>query len=126
MKSTSCEECEAITLDYRRAYLDFWLNASDETREACRALWELVAGGSEADVARTQELLRPFKPATFELKRNGRAAFLEAYAGSAFDQGESVGKSSSRMQELAYRKLQHQLKSGHYVSFRPSPPSDIS
>ena len=48
MKSTSCEECEAITLEYRRAWLDFWLNASDETRDACRALWQLVAGGSEA------------------------------------------------------------------------------
>jgi hypothetical protein len=126
MNSTSCEECEAITLEYRRAWLDFWLNASDETRDACGALWQLVAGGSDADVARAQELLRPFKPATFAPKRNGRAAFLEAYVGSAFDQGESVGKGSSRMQELAYRKLQHQFKSGHYVSFRPSPPSDIS
>ena len=125
MKSTSCEECEAITLEYRRAWLDFWLNASDETRDACRALWQLVAGGSEADVARAQELLRPFGPATFAPKRNGRAA---AYVGSAFDQagGEFVGKGASRMQELAYRKLQHQFKSGHYVSFRPSPPSDIS
>ena len=57
MKSTSCEECAAITLEYRRAYLDFWLHASNETRDACRALAQLVAGGSEADVARTQELL---------------------------------------------------------------------
>ena len=86
----------------------------------------LLPGGSEADVGRTQELLRPFKPATFAPKRNGRAAFLEAYGGSAFDQGESVGKGSSRMKELAYRKFQHQFKSGHYVSFRPSRPSDIS
>ena len=57
---------------------------------------------------------------------NGRAGLMEAYAGSGFDQrkAESVGKGSSRIAELAYRKLQHQFKSGHYVSFRFSPPPD--
>jgi hypothetical protein len=126
VKSTSCEECEAITLEYRQACLDFWLNASDETRDACRAIEQLVVGGSEADLARAQELFRPFRSATFEPKMNDRAALLEAYVGSAFDQvgGESVGKGSSRTAELVYRKLQHQFKSGHYVSFRSIPPLD--
>ena len=60
--STPCEECEAILLEHKRAYLDFWLNAREETRDACRAIGQLIAWGSEADVARAQELLRPFKP----------------------------------------------------------------
>jgi hypothetical protein len=125
---TSCEECEAIVLEYKRACLDFWLNANEETREGCRAIGQLISGGSEADVARAEELLRPFKPATFEPKMNEPTTFLEAYVGSAFDQvrGESVGKRSSRISEVAYRKLQHQFKSGHYVSFRLSLPSDSS
>ncbi len=123
---TSCEECEAIVLEYKRAYLDFWLNANEEIRNGCRAIGQLVSGGSEADVARAQELLRPFKSATFEPKMNEPTTLLEAYVGSAFDQlrGESVGKRSSRTVELAYRKLQHQFKSGHCVSFRLSLPPD--
>jgi hypothetical protein len=128
MKSTSCEECEAIILEYQQACLVFWLNASKETRDGCRAIGQLVAGGSESDVTRAQELLRPFKAAIFEPKMTERRALLEAYVGSAFDQvgGESGGKGSSRMAELVYRKLQHQFKSGHYVSFRPAPSSDLS
>jgi hypothetical protein len=124
MKSTPCAECEAITLEYRRACLDFWLNASDETRDACRAIGQLLAGGSEADAA--QDLLHPFKPETSESKMNGR--FLEAYVGNGVDQvrGEFVGKGSSRIAGLMSRKLQHQFKSGHHVSLRPYPPRDHS
>lgn len=117
MRNTSCNECEAIIVEYRRACIDFWLNASDETREACRAIGQLVAWCREADADHAQELLRPFKPSTFESKMNPRAGLLEAYVGSGFDQ---------RIAELAYRKLQHQFKSGHYVSFRFSPPPDPS
>jgi hypothetical protein len=73
MKSTSCDECEAIILEYRRACIEFWLNSSDETRDACRAIGQLVAGCREADAAHAEELLRPFKPLTFESKMNRRA-----------------------------------------------------
>jgi hypothetical protein len=122
----SCEECKAIALEYKRAWLDFWLNASEETRDGCRAIGQLFNGGSEADLARAQELLRPFKSATFEPNLNEPTTLLEAYVGSVFDQvrGESVDKHSSLISELAYRKLQHQFKSGHYVSFRLSLPPD--
>ena len=128
MKGTSCDECEAIILEYRRACIEFWLNSSDETRDACRAIGQLVAGCREADAAHAEEVLRPFKPLTFESKMNRRAGLLEAYVGSGFDplKAESVSKGSSRIAELAYRKLQHQFKSGHYVSFRFSPPPDPS
>jgi hypothetical protein len=37
-KSTSCAECESIALEYREACVAFWLNASEETRDACRAI----------------------------------------------------------------------------------------
>jgi hypothetical protein len=123
---TSCEECKAIALEYKRAWLDFWLNASEDTRGGCRTIGQLFNGGSEADMARAQELLRPFRSATFAPNLNEPTTLLEAYVGSAFDQvrGESVGKRSSRISELAYRKLQHQFKSGHYVSFRLSLPPD--
>jgi hypothetical protein len=42
----SCEQCDAILLEYRIAYLDFWERASQETRDACKAVGELI-GGSE-------------------------------------------------------------------------------
>ena len=73
-----------------------------------------------------QEHLRPFKSATFTPNLNEPTTLLEAYVGSAFDpvRGESVGKRSSRISELAYRKLQHQFKSRHYVSFRLFLPPD--
>jgi hypothetical protein len=58
----TCEECAAIVLEYERAYLEFWVNASEETREGCRAIGQLVTGGTEDDLARAHEVLRPFKP----------------------------------------------------------------
>jgi hypothetical protein len=108
----TCEECAAILLEYKRACFDFWLNASEETREGCRAIGQLVAGGTETDLARAQELLPPFKP--FKPYVNPYAAM-----------------SPSRMAELIIRKYQHESKTGHYVSLRPPslrplPPSDLS
>lgn len=107
--SAPCEECQAIILEYERASLDFWLNASEETRDACRAIGQLVAGGTDADLARAHELLAPFKPCV----------------------NADVRYSPSRMGPLFYKKFQHEAKTGHYislrlVSLRPSPPSDLS
>jgi hypothetical protein len=53
-----CRECEAIALEYKKACLDFWQNASEETREAWRVLRRL-AGGTEDDVSRLEDLPRP-------------------------------------------------------------------
>jgi hypothetical protein len=99
-----CEECEAIILEYKRACLDFWLNASQETQDACRAIGHLVGGGSEADVARAQALLRPFEPFRGPVKADSK-----------------MGK--SRMADVIYRKVQHQSKTGHYVKFPMAKPS---
>jgi hypothetical protein len=38
----SCEVCKAIALKYKRAWLDFWLNASEQTRNGCRAIGQLL------------------------------------------------------------------------------------
>jgi hypothetical protein len=108
----NCEECAAILLEYERTCLDFWLNASEETREGCRAIGQLVARGTETDLARAQELLpafRAFKP------------YVNADA----------RMSPSRMASLWFRKFQHEARTGHYLSLRPPslrplPPSDLS
>ena len=106
----SCEECAAILLEYERACLDFWANASEETREGCRAIGRMVAGGTDADLA--HEVLPPFK--SFEPSVNPYAYM-----------------SASLMAQLGIRKFQHEAKTGHYVSLRPPglrplPPSELS
>jgi hypothetical protein len=110
--SAPCEECRAILMEYERASLDFWLNASEETRDACRAIRQLVAGGTEADVAQAHQLLPPFKAFRSPVNDDARM-------------------SPAQMGPLIYRKLQHEAKTGHHVSlrpvwFRPSPPPDLS
>jgi hypothetical protein len=108
----SCEECAAIRLEYERVCLEFWEKASEETREGCRAIGQLVARGTEADLARAHEMLpafRPFQP------------YVNPYA----------SMSPSRMAELGLRKLKHEAKTGHFQSLRPPglrplPPSDFS
>jgi hypothetical protein len=110
MKSTSCDECEAIILEYRRACIEFWLNSSEETRDACRAIGQLVAGCREADAAHAEELLRPFKPLTFESKMNRRAGLLEAYVGSDFDplitdSGAGLSQDPASVQKRSLREL---------------------
>ena len=106
-----CEECAAIVLEYERACIEFWANASEETREGCRAIGQMVAGGTEADLARASEVLRPFKPFTPYANADARM-------------------SPSRMAGLWVRKFQHAAKTGHYVSLRPPglwalPPSEL-
>jgi hypothetical protein len=108
----TCEECAAILLEYERACLEFWLNASEETREGCRAIGQMITGGTEADVARAREVLPPFKPFTPYANADARM-------------------SPSRMADLWVRKFQHAAKTGHYVRLRPPglrplPPSDLS
>ena len=99
-----CEECEAIILEYKRACLDFWVNASEETRNACRSIGHLIGGGSDAEVARAQSLLRPFEPFRGPAKADAK-----------------MGK--SRIAEVIYREIQHQSKTGHYVKFPMVKPS---
>jgi hypothetical protein len=108
----TCEECAAIRLEYERACLEFWANASEEIREGCRAIGQLVAGGAEADLTRAHEVLPPFRP--FE-------PYVNPYA----------TMSPSCMAGLRTRKFQHEAKTGHYQSLRPPglrplPPSDLS
>jgi hypothetical protein len=105
----TCEECAAILLEYERACLEFWLNASEETREGCRAIGQMLTGGTEADVARAREVLPPFKPFTPYANADARM-------------------SPSRMAGLWVRKFQHAAKTGHYVRLRPPGlrPFDLS
>ena len=56
----SCRECEAILLEYRRAYRDFRLNASPETRKGYQTVANLI-GGTEEDVVRLEGLTPPFR-----------------------------------------------------------------
>jgi hypothetical protein len=55
---TSCRECEAIELEYRKVCFQCWLKSSVEIKEAYRLLGRL-AGGTEDDVVRLEELPRP-------------------------------------------------------------------
>jgi hypothetical protein len=108
----TCEECAAIRVEYERACLEFWLNASEETREGCRAIGQLVTGGTEADLARAHEVLAPFKLFTRYANADARM-------------------SPPCMAGLWVRKFQHAAKTGHYVRLRPPglrplPPSDPS
>jgi hypothetical protein len=59
----SCKKCDAIFREYRIAYLDFRDRASQETRDACKALGELI-GGLEADMQRVEDRLPRLRPMT--------------------------------------------------------------
>ena len=61
----SCRKCEAILLEYRRTYRDFWLNASPETRNVYQSVANLI-GGTEEDVIRLEVLVPPFRTASAE------------------------------------------------------------
>jgi hypothetical protein len=52
-----CRECEAIELEHRKASFEYWSNSSVELKETWRVLRRL-AGGSEHDVVRLEELPR--------------------------------------------------------------------
>lgn len=81
---TRCRECEAIELEHRKACLEYWENASGEIKEASRLLRRL-AGGTEEDVVRIEELPRP--------KVTG----------------------SAKLAEIDFRRYQHWSLTNHYV-----------
>jgi hypothetical protein len=85
MRTTSCRECEAIELEYRKASFEYWSNSSVELKEAWRLLRRL-AGGTENDVVRLEELPRP------------------------------KVTDSSRLAEINARRDQHWSLTGHYVN----------
>jgi hypothetical protein len=80
-----CRECEAIELEYRWVCLESWANTSVGIREAGQILRRL-AGGTEDDVVRLEELPRP----------------------DATD--------SSKMAELLARRVEHWFLAGHFVN----------
>lgn len=96
---TSCHECEAILRDYRIAYLDFWERASQETRDACKALRELI-GGSEADMQSVEDRLPWFRPMSAQQLN---AANLKYFGGD------------ERIRDAILKKWQHQKATGHIV-----------
>ncbi len=89
--STSCRECESIELEDRKACLEYWANASGEIREAWQVLRRL-AGGTEDDVVRLEELPRP--------KMTG----------------------SPRIAEVLARRSEHWFPTGHFVNLPYRPP----
>jgi hypothetical protein len=103
----SCRECEAILLEYRRAYRDFWLKASPETRNVYQSVANLI-GGTEDDVVRLERLAPPFRIASaehlsIEHRREG---------------GPYLGTSGSeRIRDVIGRKIKHQMATGHFVKF---------
>jgi hypothetical protein len=100
-----CQECEAILLEYRRAYRDFWLNATPETRNLYQSVASLI-GGTEEDVARVESLVPPFRVSTEQLSTEH------------WREGPYLGTSSSeRIREVMARKIKHQMATGHFVKF---------
>jgi ribosomal protein L34E len=103
----SCRECEAILLEYRRAYRDFWLNATPEIRNVYQSVANLI-GGTEEDVVRLEGLAPPFRTVSAEQfsvehRREG---------------GPYLGMSSSeRIRDVIGRKIKHQMATGHFVKF---------
>lgn len=82
-----CRECEAIKSDWRVACVEYLANASEELKEALRRGKEL-AGGTEEDVVRFENLPRP----------------------------KMVG--SSAMAELRLRQALHCRLTSHFVQLR--------
>jgi ribosomal protein L34E len=103
----SCRECEAILLEYRRAYADFWLNASPETRNLYQSVANLI-GGTEDDVVRLEGLAPPFRAVSAE-----QLSMKHRREGGPY-QGTS---DSERIREVMVRKIKHQMATGHFVKF---------
>jgi hypothetical protein len=82
-----CRECKAIKSEWREACIEYLANASEELKEALR-LGKELAGGTEEDVIRFENLPRP----------------------------RVVG--SSAMAELRLRQAHHCRLTGHYVQLR--------
>ena len=112
-----CRECEAILLEHRRAFRDFWLNASPETRNVYQSVANLI-GGTEDDVVRLEGLVPPFRTVSaeqllIEHRREG---------------GSYLGTSDSeRIREVISRKIKHQMATGHFVKFAigEGPSEDV-
>ena len=103
----SCRECEAILLEYRRAYRDFWLNASPETRNMYQSVTKLI-GGTEEDVVRLEGLVTPFRVATAEQLSMEHRREGGPYLGTS---------GSERIRDVIGRKIKHQMTTGHFVKF---------
>ena len=101
----SCRECEAILLECRRAYRDFWLNATPETRNLFQSVASLI-GGTEEDVARVESLALPFRVSA------------EQVSMEHWRKGSYLGTSGSeRIRDEMGRKIKHQMATGHFVKF---------
>ena len=103
----SCLECEAILLEYRRAYRDFWLNASPETRNVYQSVVNLI-GGTEEDVVRVEGLAPQFRPMSAEQFSVKHLREGGPYLGPL---------GSKRMREVIGRKIKQQMATGHFVKF---------
>jgi hypothetical protein len=102
----SCRECEAILLEYRRAYADFWLNASPETRNVYQSVANLI-GGTEEVVLRLEGLAPPFRIASADPSMEHRSEG-RPYLGTS---------GSERIREVMGSKIKHQMATGHFVKF---------
>jgi hypothetical protein len=91
-----CRECVEIAQEYREAIIDFWTNASDETRDACGVMAKL-AGCTEGDAVHAEEKLRPFSSQELFRPRE---------------------ENQTRIAGAIYRKCLHQHRTGHYVNLR--------
>ncbi len=103
----SCRECEAILLEYRSAFRDFWLSASPETRDVYQSVANLI-GGTEDDVVRLEGLVPPFRTLVAE----------QFFTEHRREGGPYLGTSESdRIREVIGRKIKHQMATGHFVKF---------
>lgn len=89
-----CRECAEIVQEYREAVIDFWINASDRTRDACRVVAKLTRC-TESDAVNAEGRLRPFS--SQELLRPAE-------------------ENQTRIAAAISRKCLHQHRTGHYVN----------
>ena len=106
----SCELCDAILREYRIAYLDFWERASEETRDACKAVGELI-GGSEADLQRVEDRLPRFRPMTAQ-----QLNIAAMKAGVRY----SYIRREDPLRHAMLKRWLHQQATGHVVHIRTS------
>lgn len=103
----SCRECEAILLEYRRAYRDFWRNANPETRNVYQSVANLI-GGTEEDAVRVEGLAPPFRTLSAEQFSMEHLREGVPYLGTS---------GSKRIRDVIGRKIKHQMATGHFVKF---------
>jgi hypothetical protein len=107
----NCKECDAILQEYRIAYADFWEHASEQTRDACRALGELVRG-TETDIRSVEGRLSTFQPMN--------AGQLNA---AMVNTGIQYLGGSDPLKAAMLKKWQHQQATGHVVRLGIDPAS---